>query len=78
MLAYDLANNWAVIVLMIGLNMIWARKVGVRALSAVCLPLPVLLCVYILIRNTFLTYWRGGIQWRDTHYSLKELRANKI
>ena len=68
----------AVIVLMIGLNMIWARKVGVRALSAIYLPLTVLLCIYILIRNTFLTYWRGGIQWRDTHYSLKELRANKI
>ena len=68
----------AVILLMIGLNMIWARKVGVRALSAICLPLTVLLCIYIVIRNTFLTYWRGGIQWRDTHYSLKELRANKI
>jgi glycosyltransferase involved in cell wall biosynthesis len=68
----------AVILLMIGLNMIWARKVGVRALSAIYLPLTVLLCIYILIRNTFLTYWRGGIQWRDTHYSLKELRANKI
>ncbi len=68
----------AVILLMIGLNMIWARKVGVRALSAICLPLTVLLCIYILIRNTFLTYWRGGIQWRDTHYSLRELRANKI
>jgi glycosyltransferase involved in cell wall biosynthesis len=68
----------AVIVLMIGLNMVWAGKVRVRALSAIYLPLTILLCIYILIRNTFLTYWRGGIQWRDTHYSLKELRANKI
>ena len=40
-------------------------------------PLTVLLFAYILTRNVFLTYWRGGIQWRGTHYSLKQLRANK-
>jgi len=68
----------AVAVLILGLNMIWARHVGVRVISVFCFPLTILLTIYILIRNTFLTYWRGGIQWRDTHYSLKELRANKI
>ncbi len=68
----------AVVVLMLGLNMIWTRHVGVRIFSVFCFPLTILLTIYILIRNTFLTYWRGGIQWRDTHYPLKELRANKI
>ncbi len=41
-------------------------------------PLAVLLFVFVQWRSIFLTYRNDGIQWRDTHYSLKELRANKI
>jgi cellulose synthase/poly-beta-1,6-N-acetylglucosamine synthase-like glycosyltransferase len=41
-------------------------------------PLAVLLFVFVQWRSIFLTYWKNGIQWRDTHYSLAELRANKI
>ena len=75
------AARWVylgVVGLMLILNGFLARQVGVRVRSVVCLPLAILLSIYIFTRNTFLTYWRGGIQWRDTHYSLKELRANKI
>ncbi len=45
---------------------------------AVGFPLAVLLFVFVQWRSIFLTYWKNGIQWRDTHYSLAELRANKI
>ena len=41
-------------------------------------PLAVLLFVFVQWRSIYLTYRNDGIQWRDTHYSLKELRANKI
>ncbi|MCE9526900.1 MAG: glycosyltransferase family 2 protein [Planctomycetales bacterium] len=41
-------------------------------------PLAVALFIYIQWRSIFLTYWKNGIQWRDTHYSLAELRANRI
>lgn len=41
-------------------------------------PVAILLMVFIQWRAVFLTYWRNGIQWRDTHYTLAELRANRI
>lgn len=41
-------------------------------------PLTILLMVYIQWRSMFLTYWQGGIVWRGTHYSLKELRQNGV
>lgn len=41
-------------------------------------PLAVLLLIYIQWRTMLLNYWLGGIRWRDTHYSLKELRANRV
>jgi len=41
-------------------------------------PMTLLLFVYVVVRNTILTYWRGGIRWRDQHYPLSQLRANKL
>ncbi|KIL44285.1 glycosyltransferase [Jeotgalibacillus soli] len=37
-------------------------------------PLSVLLFLYAITRATVLTFLRGGIQWRGTHYPLKELK----
>jgi hypothetical protein len=37
-----------------------------------------LLFIYIVWRSTILALRRGGLRWRDTHYSLAELRANKV
>ena len=36
------------------------------------------LFMYIQWRAMLLTYWRNGIRWRDTHYPLAELKANKV
>jgi cellulose synthase/poly-beta-1,6-N-acetylglucosamine synthase-like glycosyltransferase len=41
-------------------------------------PLTSALFVYILLRTMLLNLWRGGIYWRGTFYSLKELKANRI
>ena len=41
-------------------------------------PLAVVLFAYIQWRTMLLNYWLGGIRWRDTHYSLKELRENRV
>jgi cellulose synthase/poly-beta-1,6-N-acetylglucosamine synthase-like glycosyltransferase len=46
--------------------------------TALGFPLAITLMVFIQWRCIFLTYWNNGIQWRDTHYSLAELRANRI
>ncbi len=45
---------------------------------AVALPIGVAGIIYILCKSTLLALINGGINWRDTHYSLKELRANKV
>jgi cellulose synthase/poly-beta-1,6-N-acetylglucosamine synthase-like glycosyltransferase len=41
-------------------------------------PLVSLLLVFIVLRATALTLWRGGIEWRGTRYPLDELRANTL
>ncbi|WP_233096150.1 glycosyltransferase family 2 protein [Alicyclobacillus sp. SO9] len=50
---------------------------GVSALWSITVPLsaPVLCC--ILVRAAMLTAVNGGIRWRDTFYSLRELRKQK-
>lgn len=57
----------------------WAAYHGKARLSC-CLgfPLAALMFVYIQWRALTLNLWQGGIRWRDTHYSLAELKANKI
>jgi hypothetical protein len=55
-----------------------ARSMKAPQSCALAMPLTVLLMVYIQWRTMLLNYWQDGIRWRDTHYSLAELRANKV
>jgi cellulose synthase/poly-beta-1,6-N-acetylglucosamine synthase-like glycosyltransferase len=55
-----------------------ARETRNPLSCALGFPLAVLLFLFIQWRSIFLTYWNNGIQWRDTRYSLKELRENII
>ncbi|WP_127580236.1 glycosyltransferase [Paenibacillus koleovorans] len=45
--------------------------------EAIVFPLTVCLLVYVLGRSVFLTLRRGGIYWRGTFYSLRELKKRK-
>jgi len=55
-----------------------ARTLKAPLSCALIYPLAVLLFVYIQWRTMLLNYYHQGIRWRDTHYSLAELRANKV
>jgi glycosyltransferase involved in cell wall biosynthesis len=55
-----------------------ARTLKAPASCALVYPLAVLLFVYIQWRTMLLNYYHQGIRWRDTHYPLAELRANKV
>jgi hypothetical protein len=55
-----------------------ARGMNVPQSCFLAFPLAVLLMMYIQWRSMLLNYYRGGIRWRDTHYPLAELRANKV
>jgi len=46
--------------------------------SALAFPLCVVLFLAIQWRAMYLTLKNRGIRWRDTHYSLDELKANRI
>jgi glycosyltransferase involved in cell wall biosynthesis len=45
------------------------------ALQMVTFPFASVLLLYAMLRSMVLALWRGGITWRGTFYSLKELRA---
>lgn len=55
-----------------------ARFHGLKRWHFVGFPVTVLLFLYIICRATILTLRNGGIDWRGTHYSLAELKANKV
>jgi hypothetical protein len=66
------------IVLLLGLTMHAAYRIRLPLSRGLGFPIAILLFAWIQWRAIFLTYRRNGIQWRDTHYSLAELRANRI
>ena len=55
-----------------------ARSVGVKISTALGFPVATALFVYIVWRATLLALFRGGIRWRDTFYSLNDLKRNRI
>ncbi|MEC2072773.1 glycosyltransferase family 2 protein [Alkalihalophilus marmarensis] len=63
------------IVLISGVYMQTVHKMTKGALKSLpVLPVTALLFIYCIARAAFLTAYRGGIVWRGTFYSIKELR----
>jgi len=55
-----------------------ARQLRVSLLYGLTQPLGAAIFIYILLRSAAVTLWRGGVVWRDTFYSLKELRKGLV
>ena len=55
-----------------------ARFYNLRRSYSIGFPLCTLLFIYILWRSMLLTIFNDGINWRGTHYSLADLKANKV
>ena len=51
---------------------------GAKRWHCVGFPVTAILFQYIIWRATLKTLMNNGIDWRGTHYSLKELKANKV
>jgi len=45
---------------------------------ALTFPLAALIFLYGNVRGSLTALCQGGIRWRGTFYSLRELRANKV
>ena len=50
---------------------------GVRWLERLISPLLLFVIAWALARSTFITWRQGGIQWRETFYSLADLRRGQ-
>lgn len=79
-----LARGWPELGYAVALFSMFAIYVGMSTQSDipayyfVLHPMSTLLFLYILLRSTFLTLWRGGILWRGTFYHLPELRRGMV
>ncbi|MGA2605071.1 MAG: glycosyltransferase [Verrucomicrobiia bacterium] len=70
--------NLAIVALVAALYMDNAHCHGAKRWHCIGIPVTALLFQYIIWRATLKTLWNNGIDWRGTHYSLNELRANKV
>lgn len=68
----------AVVLSLLGMGADAARNGKSRISCCFGFPLAALMFVFIQWRTICLNLWQGGIRWRDTHYSLAELKANKV
>lgn len=55
-----------------------ARFHGFNRWTAVAFPVTVTLFTFIVLRTLILTLAQGGIYWRGTFYSLKQLKKNRV
>jgi hypothetical protein len=70
--------NGAVVLLVTLIFADTARFHGARPWHAVGFPLCAAFFSWIIVRTLVLNLVRGGITWRGTFYSLKELKKNRI
>lgn len=73
-----LSVNIAVVLIMLALCMETGREQSLSRWHSLGFPLGILMFLYILWRAMILNIKNDGITWRGTHYSLAELKANKI
>lgn len=74
-------DGWHIAVCGLSIIMIWiiylmyTRKLFKDSgIDVFLFPVLAVLLIYVFIRSCFLTVYRGGIRWRSTFYSLKELK----
>lgn len=67
-----------VVLMLISFSMRVAGWMHFPRMTAIGHPLGILLIIYIQWRAMYLTLRNKGIRWRDTHYSLAELKANQV
>jgi hypothetical protein len=64
--------------LMLVLGCDQTRFTGGRWWHGMLLPIGMALFSYALLRSMVITHWQGGIVWRGTRYSLRDLKANRL
>ncbi len=70
--------NLGVVLVIVALGWDNARYHGQRPWYGIGMPICAAVFIYIVLKSTLLALLNDGIDWRGTHYSLAELRANKV
>ncbi|MFL6213948.1 MAG: glycosyltransferase [Blastocatellia bacterium] len=70
--------NLVAVLIVLATYAVGAPIVGARRRYAFLFPVSVLLFIYLMWNAARKTILNGGINWRDTHYPLAELKANKV
>lgn len=55
-----------------------SKAVGTDSRTFIGMPLGILIYIYTLWNSIIKTLWNNGIVWRETFYSLEELKKNKV
>jgi cellulose synthase/poly-beta-1,6-N-acetylglucosamine synthase-like glycosyltransferase len=78
--SFGLPLLFAGIAVVIALSVHVALSFGAKAspLYGLSHPIGALIFMWMLTRSTVITFWRGGIVWRDTFYPLAELRRGLV
>jgi len=66
--------NLAIVVVIVIIHAAMLSETSLPVWLPLLLPIGVLLVVWTYLRAAFLTYWRGGVEWRGTFYPLDRLR----
>jgi glycosyltransferase involved in cell wall biosynthesis len=66
------------ILVTLGLGCDQTRFTGGRWWHGLLLPAGLVVFSYMLFRSMIVTLWTGGIRWRGTFYSLRELKENRL
>ena len=70
--------NLAIVLLIWGMCWQSSKLTSLKPWFGLGFPLGALFFVYIQWKAMLTAFWTNGIDWRDTHYSLEELKANKV
>jgi hypothetical protein len=79
-----LAHGWARLPYAVALFSMFSIYVGMSWRSSIppyyflLHPVGTVLFAYTMLRSMLLALWRGGVIWRGTKYSLKELKAGLV
>ena len=83
-LAVAFLHGWArgfaifSIVIAIGFQASVSLVLKANPLYGLTHPIGCVVYLYMVLRSTVVTLWQGGVTWRDTFYSLEELRRGKV
>lgn len=70
--------NLAILLLILGICRQSSKLTNLKPWFGLGFPLGALFFVYIQWKAMLTAFLTNGITWRDTHYSLEELKANKV